>query len=105
VPLLKFQSTADEGHCAIPFFLSEYLDLVDWTGRAQLDDKRGAITSHRPAIIQRLNIDPEIWKNAMRPQGNVFGRAIGQVDHLRLHAAALDQSWIRGVRRAERLFG
>ncbi len=33
----------------------------------------------------------------MQSGGNVFGRAIGKVDHLRLHAATLDQSWIRGV--------
>jgi hypothetical protein len=105
VPLLKFQSATHESCCAIPFSLSDYLELVDWTGRAQRDDKRGAITSHQPKIIQRLSLDPEIWKNAMRPQGNVFGRAIGQVARLRLHAATLDQFWVRGIGRARRLFG
>jgi hypothetical protein len=40
----------------------------------------------------------------MQPQGNVFGRAMGQLDHLRLHAKALGQSWVRGLRQAERLY-
>jgi len=53
--------------------------------------------------IRWLKIDAEVWQQAMRPQGNVFGRALGQLDHLRLHARALGQSWIRGLRRAERL--
>jgi hypothetical protein len=75
--------------------LHDYIELVDWTGRVQRDDKRGRIDSRVPTIMQRLNLDPEVWRNAMRPQGNVFGRAMGQLDRLRLHAASLDQSWIR----------
>jgi hypothetical protein len=40
----------------------------------------------------------------MRPHGNVFGRALGRLNHLRLHARTLGQSWIRGMTRAERAF-
>jgi len=108
VPLLGFQvsdSEATSGDHSIPFSLPDYLELVDWTGRAQRNDKRGAIDSRQPAIMQRLNLDKDVWRHAMQSGGNVFGRAIGQVDHLRLHAAALDQSWIRGLGRAKRMFG
>ncbi len=55
-----------------------------------------------PAIMQRLKLDPDIWDSAMRPQGNVFGRAMGRLDRLRLHAAALDQCWVGGMYRAKR---
>ena len=57
-----------------------------------------------PPILTRLNIDPDAWQAAMRPAGNVFGRALGQLDHLRLHAKALGQAWVRGLREAERLY-
>ena len=40
----------------------------------------------------------------MTPNGNVFGRAIGRLDRLRLHAQALKQSWIRGYRASRRLY-
>jgi hypothetical protein len=40
----------------------------------------------------------------MAPDGNVFGRAMGQIDHLRLHAKALGQHWIRGLRLAECMY-
>jgi hypothetical protein len=36
--------------------------------------------------------------------GNVFGRAMGRLNHLRLHANTLGQSWVRGLRRSEALF-
>jgi hypothetical protein len=87
----------------IPFLFSDYLELVDWTGRAIRSDKRGAIDRRLPPIMQRLDVDAAVWQVAMRPSGNVFGRALGQLDHMRLHARSLGQSCIRGLRQADRL--
>jgi REP element-mobilizing transposase RayT len=103
VPLLRF---ADEqgSSSAIPFALHEYLSLVDWTGRAIRQDKRGTIDSHLPSIANRLGIDGDAWRRAMRPRGNVFGRAMGRLDHLRLHARTLGQSWVRGAAQAVEMY-
>jgi REP element-mobilizing transposase RayT len=103
IRLVHFES--EEQGPGIPFGLQEYLYLVDWTGRAVRPDKGGAIDSALPPILSRLNIDGDAWCQAMQPKGNLFGRAIGTLSHLRLHAEALGQSWIRGLRRAERLYG
>ena len=88
----------------LPCTLADYLQLVDWTGRSIRDDKRGHIDERLPPILQRLNIEGDIWTVAMRPKGNVFGRAMGRLDHLRLHAATLGQSWVRGLRQAQRMY-
>ncbi|HEY6645019.1 hypothetical protein [Povalibacter sp.] len=69
------------------------------------NDKRGFIDERLPAIAQRLNIEAEAWKAAMRKRGNVFGRAMGKLDHMRLHANTLGQSWVRGLRSASKLYG
>jgi hypothetical protein len=105
VPLLKFRGAFADSEPTLPFRFSDYLELVDWTGRAIRSGKRGAIDPRRPPIMQRLNVDAAAWQEAMRPSGNVFGRALGQLDHMRLHARSLGQSWIRGLRQADRLFG
>ena len=76
-----------------------HLQLVDWTGRAIRNDKRGHIDGALPPIMARLNIDPSAWEAAMQPRGNVFGRAMGRLNHLQLHANALGQSWVRGLRK------
>ena len=89
---------------ALPCRLRDYLELVDWTGRLIRADKPGAIEARLPPILTRLNIDHEAWRRAMRPHGNVFGRAMGRLNHLRLHACTLGQSWVRGLRHAERVF-
>jgi REP element-mobilizing transposase RayT len=104
VPLLPFQSSAAQQSVTIPFALDAYLDLVDWTGRAIAAGKRGYIDRRVPSIMKRLNVDAEAWALAMRPRGNVFGRAMGKLDHLRLHANTLGQSWVRGLHQAERLY-
>lgn len=103
VPLLAFRTNGETDN-SIPCGLEDYLDLVDWTGRAIRADKRGSIRADLPPILQRLSIDAEAWQLAMRRRGNVFGRAIGSLSHLRLHAKTLGQAWVRGLYAAERLY-
>jgi REP element-mobilizing transposase RayT len=104
VPLLQFKEAAQKGELSIPFSMLDYAALVDWTGRARREDKRGAIDNALPPILKRLNIDSLAWQAAMQPRGNVFGRALGKLDHLRLHANTLGQRWVKGLRQAERMY-
>ena len=46
---------------SLPFRLTDYLELVDWTGRIIREDKRGAIDENLPPILQRLNIEAKHW--------------------------------------------
>ena len=45
----------------LPFKLTEYLELVELTGRVIREDKRGHIEKHHPPILKRLGIEPESW--------------------------------------------
>jgi REP element-mobilizing transposase RayT len=102
----RLRKFSDEGASgAIPFKFADYLQLVDWSGRKIRRDKRGHIDDRLPPILTRLNIDPDVWQDAMSPHKNHFGRALGRLDRLRLHAERLKQSWIRGQRYCERLYG
>jgi REP element-mobilizing transposase RayT len=88
----------------IPYRLEDYLELVDWTGRMIRPGKSGSIDARLPRIMDRLGIDARAWQTAMQPCGNVFGRAMGTLSYLRLHASTLGQSWVRGLRQAKRLY-
>jgi hypothetical protein len=103
LPLRPF-SDGIKGNHSIPFLLRDYLSLVDWSGRAMRAGKRGFIDAEQPQILKRLNIDSESWEILMSRRGTVFGRAMGRLDTMRLHAATLRQSWVRGVRKAERIY-
>jgi hypothetical protein len=45
----------------LPFRLKDYLEIVDWTGRAILENKPGYISDNQPPILKRLQIDPQHW--------------------------------------------
>ena len=63
-PLVTFEGDVRNGEQdGILFSLTDYLELVDRTGRILRDDKRGAISAHLPPILERLEIDPEEWIN------------------------------------------
>jgi hypothetical protein len=61
-PLLHFDpSQTKNKQTGIPVAFRDYLELVDWTGRAIREDKRGHIDNNLPPILQRLNISPSQW--------------------------------------------
>jgi REP element-mobilizing transposase RayT len=101
--LRRFRDEVDKKQ-SLPCSRTDYFTLLDWTGRAIRGDKRGAMDQQLPLILKRLNIDADAWTEAMQPNGNVFGRAMGQLNHLQLHAKALGQQWIKGLRQAERMY-
>lgn len=45
----------------LPFRLNDYLELVDWTGRAMLENKCGYIPGDKPPMLERLQIEPKHW--------------------------------------------
>jgi REP element-mobilizing transposase RayT len=62
-PLLQFGGAISNAHQAgMLFSFQEYLNLVDWTGRAIRNDKRGHIDNTLPPILDRLQINPEQWQ-------------------------------------------
>lgn len=104
VELLAFRDADSAKDEAIPMAFAEYLQLLDWTGRVGHAGKRGAIDTKSPPLLERLHIDPDAWRRVMVPSGNVFGRALGRLGRLRLHAQALGQSRVRGMRQAARIY-
>jgi len=55
---MPFDATA-QTPWAVPFAFGDYLELVDWTGRALREDKPGYIKAREPKILARLGIDGE----------------------------------------------
>ena len=45
----------------LPFKFSDYLALVDWTGKQTRNDKREKIDANPPPLLNRLNFEAENW--------------------------------------------
>ncbi|MBJ7539748.1 transposase [Marinomonas transparens] len=61
----------------LPFHLSDYLELVDMTGRIIREDKRGLIDASLLPILQRLNISSENWLCIATEFGARTGNVVG----------------------------
>jgi REP element-mobilizing transposase RayT len=89
----------------ISFTLEDYLQLVDWAGRAIREDKRGAIPGHLPPILVRLGLDPEHYLHHVRRGGRGYHvAALGHVNRLREAAEQLGRRFLKGLGQARRLY-
>jgi REP element-mobilizing transposase RayT len=80
--------------------LSDYLQLVDATGRMVRSDKRGAITGQAPEILNRLGIRQEDWLRQVTSSKTRIPQAIGSLVRLKAFAAATGRRWVSGQRAA-----
>ena len=78
------------------FRLMDYLELVDSTGRAVRDDKRGAISARASGVLDRLGIDETTWLAHMRPKRQRQPIALGALDRLKEYAQMTGRKWIAG---------
>ncbi len=89
----------DAPDSALPFDFLDYLSLVDWTGRAVREDKRGAIPEGLTPILLRLSIEPENWLDSVSQFESRYRRVMGPVKALRELAEATGVRWFHGISR------
>ena len=66
----------------IAFSLTDYLQLVDDTGRIIRNDKRGCISESSAKILNRLNIPHDNWLKLTTEFGKLFHGPVGTLQEL-----------------------
>jgi putative transposase len=89
---------------AIPFALTDYAELIEWTGRAMRNDKRGRIPDNTPALLQRLAIPTDAWLTATHTLETRFPTAIGAEDRIATLCRNLKRQWLRGAKACRELY-
>ena len=88
----------------LPFRLTDYLELVDWTGRIIRDDKRAAISSNTPCIVDRLKIDPKHWLYCATQFESRFKNIVGTAYKLKTVCNTLGYQRSPGIGACHLLF-
>jgi len=88
----------------IPLRLTDYLELVDWTGRILREDKKGAIAENIPPILEQLNIDPKQWCYLSRHFESQFKTLVGTAYNVKAACEQLGQHWVHGIRACRTAF-
>ena len=73
----------------IPFHQRDYLELVEWTGRAMAPGKRGAIPNTLPPILERLQFDAKQWLFLTQHFESHFKGLVGMAAVLKVMAKSL----------------
>lgn len=81
----------------LPITTGDYLALIDWTGRLTRVDKRGHINAKEPPILRKLGLTEQQWHRQVLGTERRYWRAIGAVQSLIDKAAAIGQSWLKGI--------
>jgi REP element-mobilizing transposase RayT len=81
----------------LPFKLSEYLDLVDYSGQQWHEGKRGRLIGNTPQLIHRLETRPARWMLRLKGVQSQTWRIIGDMDDLLNAAQRLGQRWVKGM--------
>jgi len=104
VPLNLADFVGSKDLDGIPYLLMDYLELVDWTGRAVRDDKKGFIPPDEPKILDKLGFTAEIWLKSVNQFSDHLYSYIGSPEQLKAVCEQTDQKWIAGMRRARQLY-
>jgi hypothetical protein len=123
IELMPFADELDskDNNQAIPFLLSDYLTLVDWSllrihapatfvhpvhqnGRAVRDDKQGHIPAQLPPILRRLKLPPDQWLQALDNFDSGFGYFAGRASPLKVLCRKLGKRWVKGLGLSRRVF-
>lgn len=90
VNLLNFKDKA------IPYYLSDYISLVDYTGKCVHPNKRGYISDDIPDILNRLEIEPDTWIEEMKQFRTDGITAIGTVSQLKTFCQSVNKKFSVG---------
>ena len=93
--LLDFGNQPDKD--AIHYALSDYLELVDWTGRRIRDDKKGFIDSSAPKLFTQLKMDEEDWFDMTQSFERKFAYFAAKPEKLYFHAEEHGSQYYQGV--------
>ena len=96
-------SGCDDDRDGIPYKISDYLQLVDWAGRAIVHGKKGSIPQDFPPILDRLQLQPKKLITYLGKEQSLFCRAIGHANKMQQLARKLGLKFLKGTKAAKQL--
>lgn len=89
----------------LPFNLTDYIELLDWTGRQLRSDKHGVIEESLPPILERLNQNPLSWLYASSHFESKFKQFVGAAHLLKRICQSLGFERCSGLKACFDVFG
>ncbi|MDH1313117.1 transposase, partial [Shewanella xiamenensis] len=102
--LAKFEgATHIHQQTGIPFHFADYLELIDWTGRAIRHDKKGFIDNLRPKLLNELGIVSDAWLLSAKEFRRQYSGVSGRWDAMCAFKHKQGGKWCRGKSHSQAL--
>ncbi len=88
----------------VPLSFEDYADLVEWTGRAIRDGKKGAIPADMLPLFRRLELQEQGWLGTVTEWGRQFHRAVGSLERLHGLSRRVGQQWLKGTKAVQTMY-
>jgi len=88
----------------LPFRLTEYMELVDWTGKTIRDDKRCSIDQRLPPILIRFAMDTKHWLYLTQNFESPFKGLVGSAFKLKQACEKLGYQRSPGIKNCATYF-
>ena len=97
--------TNDRNDKGINFSPLDYFELIDWTGRAIREDKRGYIPPGIRPILQQLGVQEKNWVKSVKFFGSRFYCVAGALDKIKQVAKKAENVvWFKGITSSKDLY-
>jgi hypothetical protein len=87
----------------LPYNLHDYLEFVDWAGRAMQKGKRGYIPQQTPPILARLSMETTPVLDYLKKKEEYSPVALGPASLMRDYARAVGKRFVKGLAMGGRL--
>ncbi len=78
----------------IPYYLTDYIALVEYTGRVQLENKRGYIPKDIDEVFMRLDLNPDSWLDEMKQFRSKGRTAVGTLSQLKVFCQSIKSQFV-----------
>ena len=83
--------------------LTDYLGLLELTGRVIREEKRGYIEKHQPPILQRLGIEVESWIKMTKSFEVMFKDLVGTPSKMDIAIELMNRKRRTGIKNCKAL--
>lgn len=102
---LNINKTPDrQKHVSLPIVFSDYLELVDWTGRQLISNNKAAISPDHSPILSRLKLNQDGWFKSVTGFESKFFRVAGKLETLQKIGQKFGVKWLKGQSLAIQLY-
>jgi hypothetical protein len=81
---------------SLPFSVTDYFALLDWTGRQFREGKPGYLAEHVPPLVKEINLNPSHWVTTVEQSSIRDQSILGTLSQMKAWAKKIGKDWLKG---------